>query len=103
MSVSLNFLLIPEFGIYGAAFSLLLSTISLSASQKYFSKKGFYIKMHINLYLSILLLLSFIGWVLTFINASLFVGLAKLAFIVFLGILILKYNYLLRRLLSIAS
>jgi O-antigen/teichoic acid export membrane protein len=103
MSIFLNFLLIPKFGINGAALSLLLSTVSLCVCQYYFSKKGFYISINLKFYFFTLLIFSFVGWILIFIGTSLFVSLLKLFCIMFLILLILKNKNLTKRLLFITS
>ena len=90
-SLIINYILIPNYGLYGAVTANVISSIILYLSQYYFAKKGFYINLSwkkILISLSLAIALSFL---IQMFNISIFVFIIKI-FVVF-GVCLVAYNF----------
>lgn len=108
LNVLTNLLLIPRYGIYGAAFSTILCFIFQYLAKKYYSDKGFQNKVdkkYLIYCLSILVLLFVLSEISNIFILNIYITLIikAIIFILIWGVLIIKNEYFKEYILSIVK
>ena len=76
LNIALNFLLVPNFGVYGAAYATVLSFTAILICKYLYAKKCYFIPYQWRKIFPVFLLLSFIVILSTYINIELYLSLA---------------------------
>ncbi len=95
INVILNFILIPKFGIYGAAIATLLSMLILNVIQYEKSKTCFFIPLNWYLYITLIFSLLIFIWLINNVisNSDLWILLIKVIVILVITLFILRKVY----------
>jgi O-antigen/teichoic acid export membrane protein len=92
VNILLNFLLIPVYGIYGAAYATILSFLVFSGVKYFYAKKYYYIQIKWLIILSVFILLVSVELVFSFMSLSL-ISMLILKLIATTVLLLLAYYF----------